>query len=170
MTRLCESISTWRSPVDSNVLSFSIRPLLTQDLKIRRVSGRHQISADGKHLVDGLAFGRPLLRTPLGRPAVEIPPRKRRRITYYEDEDEDEGLLALGDSVSVGREDLENDENGNRQLVLRADFEDYDSEDDDDFAPDEDDDEEDVDVDEDEGETASEDGSDSLRNLIGTLH
>ncbi|KAK6597868.1 hypothetical protein H4I96_08820 [Botrytis cinerea] len=29
-----------------------IRPLLTNDLRARRISGRHQISADGRHLVD----------------------------------------------------------------------------------------------------------------------
>ncbi|KAK1540522.1 hypothetical protein CPAR01_06511 [Colletotrichum paranaense] len=65
-----------------------IRPLLTGDLKRRRLSGRHQISADGKHLVDGLAFGRPWLRAPRDRPPVSLPPRKKARITYIsEDED-----------------------------------------------------------------------------------
>lgn len=66
-----------------------IRPLATEDIKQRRFSGRHQISADGKHLVDGVAFGRPLLRTPRDRPPLDIPPRKRRRIGY-EDEDGDD--------------------------------------------------------------------------------
>ncbi|KAL8859104.1 MAG: hypothetical protein Q9178_004367 [Gyalolechia marmorata] len=50
--------------------------------------GRYQISNDGKHLTDGVAFGRPLLRRP-DRPAVRIPPRKRRRLTYDEDDEED---------------------------------------------------------------------------------
>ncbi|OHE97243.1 hypothetical protein CORC01_07497 [Colletotrichum orchidophilum] len=66
-----------------------IRPLLTGDLKRRRLSGRHQISADGKHLVDGLAFGRPWLRAPRDRPAVTLPPRKKARITYTGEDEED---------------------------------------------------------------------------------
>ncbi|KXH63073.1 hypothetical protein CSAL01_09960 [Colletotrichum salicis] len=66
-----------------------IRPLLTGDLKRRRLSGRHQISADGKHLVDGLAFGRPWLRAPRDRPAVALPPRKKARMTYTSEDEED---------------------------------------------------------------------------------
>ncbi|KAL8397989.1 hypothetical protein RB594_004632 [Gaeumannomyces avenae] len=83
-----------------------IRPLLTPDLKKRHVSGRHQISSDGKHLVDGVPFGRPLLRQPRDRPAIKIPPRKRRRILAedpdspaaeddWDDEDEDEDFQPL---------------------------------------------------------------------------
>ncbi|KAK8092819.1 hypothetical protein PG999_014406 [Apiospora kogelbergensis] len=67
-----------------------IRPLLTNDLKQRRISGRHQVSQDGKHLVDGIPFGRPLLKTPRGRPSLDIPPRKRRRVAIEEGPDEDE--------------------------------------------------------------------------------
>ncbi|PTB74953.1 hypothetical protein M440DRAFT_1336521 [Trichoderma longibrachiatum ATCC 18648] len=66
-----------------------IRSLLTGDLKRRRLSGRHQISDDGRHLVDGLAFGRSWIRAPHDRPHVELPPRKRIRVNY-EDEDDDE--------------------------------------------------------------------------------
>ena len=67
----------------------------TGDLKRRRLSGRHQISEGGKHLVDGVAFGRPWLRVPRDRPSVELPPRKRARLTLEEQEDDndDEGLL-----------------------------------------------------------------------------
>ncbi|KAG6000262.1 hypothetical protein E4U43_001650 [Claviceps pusilla] len=61
-----------------------IRSLLTDDVRRRRISGRHQISADGKHLVDGLAFGRPWLRAPRDRPTIELPPRKRARIAAHE--------------------------------------------------------------------------------------
>lgn len=104
---------------------------------MRRISGRHQISADGKHLVDGLAFGRPLLRRPADRPAVNIPPRKRRRVTYTEDEDDDPSFLALKGNDEAEGEDSD-DGNGNRQLVLHADFEDDDSENDEDFIPGED--------------------------------
>ncbi|CAK7274285.1 hypothetical protein SEPCBS119000_006090 [Sporothrix epigloea] len=53
-----------------------IRPLSSADLKKLRIGGRHQISVDGKHLVDGLPFGRPLLKRPHGRPAVTLAPRK----------------------------------------------------------------------------------------------
>ncbi|KLU89895.1 hypothetical protein MAPG_08864 [Magnaporthiopsis poae ATCC 64411] len=78
-----------------------IRPLTTPDLKKRIISGRHQISQDGKHLVDGVPFGRPLLREPRDRPVLQIPPRKRRRLLAqdpaspaaeddWDDEDDDE--------------------------------------------------------------------------------
>lgn len=72
-----------------------------------------------------MAFGRPFLRR-ADRPAVNIPPRKRRRITY--DEEDDHGS---GEQVN------------DRQIVVRAGFEDTDeldvndeSEEDEDFAPD----------------------------------
>ncbi|MCJ1379139.1 hypothetical protein MMC17_002239 [Xylographa soralifera] len=63
-----------------------VRPLQTSDLRFRRVSGRHQISWDGKHLIDGVAFGRPFLRR-ADRPPIKIPPRKRIRLTYDADEE-----------------------------------------------------------------------------------
>ncbi|POR31813.1 Uncharacterized protein TPAR_07985 [Tolypocladium paradoxum] len=67
-----------------------VRCLQGEDLRRRRLNGRHQISADGKHLVDGLAFGRPWLRTPRDRPALELPPRKRPRASReYEYNDTD---------------------------------------------------------------------------------
>lgn len=66
-----------------------IRSLLTEDLRRRRLSGRHQISLDGRHLVDGLPFGRPWLRPPRDRPTLDLPPRKRARLTYNEEEDDD---------------------------------------------------------------------------------
>ncbi len=71
-----------------------IRPLLSDDLKRRRRSGRHQISNGGKHLVDGIAFGRPWLHLPGDRPALELPPRKRARITYDDDDDDDDSDAA----------------------------------------------------------------------------
>lgn len=48
---------------------------------------------DGKHLIDGVPFGRPYLkRSTSSRPAINIPPRKKRRTVYgigggYEEED-----------------------------------------------------------------------------------
>ena len=65
----------------------SIRPLQTPDLRARKVSGRHQITEDGRHLVDGVAFGRALLRKP-SRPLIHIPPRKRRRLLTNEEDDD----------------------------------------------------------------------------------
>ncbi|KAH6838383.1 hypothetical protein B0I37DRAFT_449784 [Chaetomium sp. MPI-CAGE-AT-0009] len=65
-----------------------IRPLDTGDRRKRRLTGRDQISSDGKHLIDGIAFGRPRLKTPRDRPSVDIPPLKRRRITYEDEEGE----------------------------------------------------------------------------------
>lgn len=89
--------------------SRSIRPLNTSDLRFRKVSGRHQISADGRHLIDGVAFGRPFLRR-AERPAIRIPPRKRRRLTY--------------DEVS-GDEEVE----PQQQLIVRNEYDDDDDSD-----------------------------------------
>ncbi|KAL2269248.1 hypothetical protein VTJ83DRAFT_4094 [Remersonia thermophila] len=65
-----------------------IRPLDTGDRRKRRLSGRYQISRDGKRLIDGIAFGRPRLKAPRDRPAVDIPPLKRPRIAYDADEEQ----------------------------------------------------------------------------------
>ena len=68
-----------------------------------------QISSDGKHLIDGVAFGRPYIGRSNARPSVRIPPRKRRRLTYDQDDDDgntvavDEPRLLLGE----GRGSLE---------------------------------------------------------------
>ncbi|OAA65828.1 ef-hand 2 [Niveomyces insectorum RCEF 264] len=62
-----------------------IRPLISEELKKRRLSGRHQISSDGKHLLDGVPFGRPLLKRPANRPPVHILPRKRPRVGEIEE-------------------------------------------------------------------------------------
>ncbi|KAE8359739.1 hypothetical protein BDV27DRAFT_168331 [Aspergillus caelatus] len=60
-----------------------IRALQISDLRARRLTGRHQISTDGKHLIDGVPFGKPFLKRPVSsRPAITIPPRKRRRTTF----------------------------------------------------------------------------------------
>ncbi|KAI1849574.1 hypothetical protein JX265_013580 [Neoarthrinium moseri] len=99
-----------------------IRPLFTDDLRRRRVSGRHQISTDGKHLIDGIAFGRPLLKAPRGRPAFDIPPRKRRRIGYedhdaddHDEEDEDDADYEQGEE---DEEEEEEDEEDTPMLLL----------------------------------------------------
>lgn len=86
----------------------SIRPLQTNDLRVRRISGRHQITSDGKHLIDGVAFGRPYLRR-ADRPTIKLPPRKRRRITYDEEEDIDDEE-AVNDEQIVVRAGIDDEE------------------------------------------------------------
>lgn len=98
-----------------------MRPLQTTDIRFRKISGRHQISVDGKHLFDGVAFGRPFLQL-ASRPPIRIPPRKKRRITY--DEDDDDGFYSPD----------------NRQLALEERPEDNDNQDDEESLLDEDED------------------------------
>ena len=80
-----------------------------------------------------MAFGRQFLRV-ADRPAIRIPPRKRRRLTYGDEEDD------------LDKHDRVND----RQIVVRAGFDDLDQamagdgsddDDDEDFAPDDEEDE-----------------------------
>ncbi|KAK3681281.1 hypothetical protein B0T22DRAFT_445491 [Podospora appendiculata] len=92
-----------------------IRPLFTEDRKRRLLSGRHQISNDGKHLIDGVPFGRPRHRAPKDRPAVDIPPLKRRRLTYDDPEDlakedEDTQLLLTERGYGDAEEDGDDDD------------------------------------------------------------
>ena len=62
-----------------------IRPLLTSDLRQRRITGRHQVSSDGRHLIDGVPYGRPYLRK-TDRPEIPpIPSRKRKRNDLEQD-------------------------------------------------------------------------------------
>ncbi len=78
-----------------------------------------------------MAFGRQFLRV-VDRPAVRIPPRKRRRLTYGDEEEDFDEQGRVND----------------RQIVVRAGFDDVDEatagdgsdDDDDDFAPDDEDD------------------------------
>ncbi|KAH6983362.1 hypothetical protein BKA56DRAFT_347094 [Ilyonectria sp. MPI-CAGE-AT-0026] len=95
-----------------------IRSLLTEDLRRRRLTGRHQISSDGRHLVDGLAFGRPWLRVPRDRPALDLPPRKRARLEYDMEEDEDDEDDE--EDESFGDEDSLEDEELPEQLMLEG--------------------------------------------------
>ncbi|KAI9682163.1 MAG: hypothetical protein M1817_000217 [Caeruleum heppii] len=68
-----------------------------------------------QHLIDGVPFGRPFFRPAADRPVVTIPSRKRKRLTYRE----------IADDVVDGT-------SADRQVVVRADFEDTAGEDDDD--------------------------------------
>ncbi|KAH0207407.1 hypothetical protein KCU86_g8632, partial [Aureobasidium melanogenum] len=138
-----------------------IQPLQTNDIRARNLSGRHQISRDGRHLVDGIAFGRPLLRAPVHAP-IHIPPRKRARLdpSLQEsdlDTEESNEALQLADfgqppsvpeprarskahkHVTFSPEFIQADYEDNGDLI----FDDYDMEDDDeddDFEPPSDDD------------------------------
>ena len=57
-----------------------VRPLASQEVTEQELGGRRQIRADGRHLIDGIAWGRKRLKSDSGRPEVEIPPRKKRRL------------------------------------------------------------------------------------------
>ncbi|CAG7917342.1 unnamed protein product [Penicillium olsonii] len=60
-----------------------IRALQLADLRTRRLCGRHQITSEGKHLIDGVPFGSPYMkRSTTTRPAITIPPRKKRRTVF----------------------------------------------------------------------------------------
>jgi hypothetical protein len=62
---------------------YSIRALQLADIRSRRLCGRYQITAEGKRLYDGVAFGSPYLkRGTSSRPAITIPPRKKRRTVF----------------------------------------------------------------------------------------
>ncbi|KAI8630059.1 hypothetical protein F5Y19DRAFT_70147 [Xylariaceae sp. FL1651] len=76
-----------------------IRALERDDHRRRRISGRHQISSDGRHLIDGVPFGRPRLKMPSDRPPVRIPPRKRVRLTYDQQDNQTSDLN--GDSSTL---------------------------------------------------------------------
>lgn len=73
------SVSTQHILYPTLIDKYSIKPLQTDDIRQRRINGRLQITPDGRHLVDGYAYGRPALRTP-ARPDIRIPPRKRVRL------------------------------------------------------------------------------------------
>ncbi|KAI6866423.1 hypothetical protein KC338_g4723 [Hortaea werneckii] len=127
-----------------------IRPLSYAEVRARTLLGRDQITPDGRHLYDGLPYGRPLLRGVV-RPEVKIPARKRRRLEIEEAPQANEEVdTNAGALVRVG--DL--------------DEEDEDSEDDGDFEAEMDEEEEsegslDEAESEDSSEGSSEDGSES---------
>lgn len=125
-----------------------IRALSSEDLRLRRLGGRHQITSDGRHLIDGLAFGKQWLRK-THRPGIVIPPRKRRRLLGGEegqdDEDEIRQILPMAEDftralvpfTAAGDED-EDDEDGDYvdeheiednilQISVREEFDDADA-------------------------------------------
>ena len=114
-----------------------IRALSTEDLRVRRLGGRHQITGDGRHLVDGVTFGKQWLRK-TGRPGIMIPPRKRRRLEI-DDADVCEAELPL--LLPAGAD-------SSNEVSLRANApseEEDDDEDDEDFVDDDNDDDHDDD-------------------------
>ncbi|KAI8948834.1 hypothetical protein F4801DRAFT_581005 [Xylaria longipes] len=108
-----------------------IRALDRDDHRRRRISGRLQISSDGRHLIDGVPFGRPNLRTPAGRPAIHIPPRKRARLshTQQDGDDLDRGIGSESDSPVLLLTNGEPHRDGHTppRTQVTGDFEDTDS-------------------------------------------
>ncbi|KAL0942919.1 uncharacterized protein CTRU02_200805 [Colletotrichum truncatum] len=132
-----------------------VRPLLTDDLKRRRLSGRHQISSDGKHLVDGLAYGRSWLKAPRDRPVVALPPRKKARIAYSSDDEYDSPAenddVAELPMIEYNSTRAQQDPSSVRLRARFYDAEsDGDDEDDDEFEPGDDEDDENVDSEDDD--------------------
>ncbi|KIV97344.1 hypothetical protein PV10_01106 [Exophiala mesophila] len=123
-----------------------IRPLSNEDLRIRRLGGRHQITADGRHLIDGVTFGKQWLRE-ISRPGIVIPPRKKRmleidqpglnespeirRILPLEQHDYSTSLVVIpsdDDDESDDEDFVDEDDNDNdRQVALREHFDDADT-------------------------------------------
>ncbi|PGG98486.1 hypothetical protein AJ79_08858 [Helicocarpus griseus UAMH5409] len=116
-----------------------IRALQLNDLMARRLTGRHQITADGRHLIDGVPFGKPYIsKAASSRPPITIPPRKKRRLNFggWRVDDTvamDYGYGGEGDDGEGNVPDWNADENATgRELVLANEDADED-EDDEDF-------------------------------------
>ncbi|PGH06257.1 hypothetical protein GX51_02454 [Blastomyces parvus] len=114
-----------------------IRALQVGDLMARRLTGRHQITIDGKHLIDGVPFGKPYIQKAVSsRPPITIPPRKKRRLNFGGWRVDD---ARAGDFNFEDEDDEENDpdwkedvDGTGKELVLRAGNEDEDDDDEDD--------------------------------------
>ena len=81
MSRASPFLSPTPPPPPSND-NVSIRPLQTAEVRARTLTGRLQISQGGERLLDGVRYGRPVLRAPNPnhRPPVRIPPPKRQKL------------------------------------------------------------------------------------------
>lgn len=96
-----------------------IKPLGFAELRARSITGRDQISEDGRHLLDGIPFGRPMLKRPR-RPEVNIPARKRQRVEdlteavreeeWDDEDDEDDEDFEDGGEVDEESEEEEEEE------------------------------------------------------------
>lgn len=122
-----------------------IRPLQTPEIRGRKLSGRYQISGNGQHLVDGVPFGRALLRKP-NRPRITIPARKRALLvddgldeSLLKDESEQPYLITNGEDMDHFATARASRANKRRRIdtIYDADGDESDSEEDDgDFDPD----------------------------------
>ena len=89
-----------------------IKPLQYAEVRARTLAGRDQIAADGRHLVDGVPYGRPCLKAPV-RPELRIPPRKKRQLLEHGLEDEEAAPLMLtehGEELDDDDEDEEDED------------------------------------------------------------
>jgi hypothetical protein len=87
-----------------------IRPLQYVDVRARTMTGRDQISQDGRHLVDGIPYGKPNLKGAV-RPKLRIPPRKRQKLGREQPDDASDGqLLLTANGVDVDSDEDEEDE------------------------------------------------------------
>lgn len=86
-----------------------IRPLEYVDVRARTMTGRDQIAADGRHLVDGVPFGKPCLKGPI-RPQVRIPPRKKRRLLEDTEAEPEPLMITQAGEGAVENEDKDDDE------------------------------------------------------------
>lgn len=106
-----------------------IRYLKSDELRGRRSGGRLQITGDGRHLVDGVVWGkRWVAGTGAGRPGVGIPPRKRRRVLVNEGEDESLPLLGVTEGLEDGKY-IDDGNEGENEVKLLGSFDDADEED-----------------------------------------
>lgn len=123
-----------------------IRGLSNEELRERKQGGRLQITSDGRHLIDGLSWGRRWRAgVSAGRPDIMIPPRKRRRIMLEPEFDEEARLeleyppgrelvqFAPGSEGFADEDEDEDEEDG--------DYEDYEEEDEEDQESEEEDEE-----------------------------
>ena len=108
-----------------------IRYLKSDELKGRRWGGRLQVAKDGRHLVDGVVFGRRWLgaQNVTSRPGLNIPPRKKRRILLTEENNEipaGESLLALMEHEDKEQDDDYEDEGEDDEVKISTIFYDAD--------------------------------------------
>ncbi|KPI41099.1 uncharacterized protein AB675_7925 [Cyphellophora attinorum] len=113
-----------------------VRPLGNDDLRLWRRGGRMQITADGRHLIDGVVFSKPWVRKDSTRPGVTIPPQKKRRLLEDDEESQKENVEPLQQLLPLvapsNEEDSEADTDYNEEIadgdiVVRDIFEDADS-------------------------------------------
>ncbi|KAJ9616594.1 hypothetical protein H2200_000313 [Cladophialophora chaetospira] len=110
-----------------------VRALTNDDLRMRRLGGRHQITGDGRHLIDGIPFGKQWLRKTT-RPGIIIPPRKKRRLLVEEDSALDDSEEDTKPILSSSFEQHDRDESGALVPFTVYEDEDEDEEDDDDYV------------------------------------